>query len=94
MEEPMANLEDFGKETYFEKHGYTWDPRIECYVNKAEWKIFSKHYIDDHSFDVLLVNLEEASTSGHWKFYFNTESPVDMHNLRVHYGVTDGGLIK
>ena len=90
----MANLEDFGKETYFEEHGYTWDPRIECYVNKEEWKIFSKYYIDDHSFDILLGNLKEESTSGHWKMYFNTESPIDMHNLHVHYGVTDGGVIK
>ena len=52
----MAHLEDFGKETYFEKNGYIWDARIEAYVNKEEWKIFSKEYIDDHSFDNLLSN--------------------------------------
>ena len=84
----MAELEDSGKETYFEKHGYTWDPRIECYVNKEEWKIFSKDYIDDHAFDILLVNLEEESSPGTWKFYYNTESPIDVRNLRKHYGVT------
>lgn len=84
----MANLDDFGKETYFEKCGYTWDPRIESYVNKEEWKIFSKDYIDDHSFDILLVKLQEESNPGHWKTYFNTESSVDVHNLHKHYGVT------
>ena len=86
----MANLEDFGKETYFEKHGYTWDARIEAYVNKQEWKIFSKDYIDDHSFDVLLSNLQEPNNPNHWKIYFNTESPLDVHNVQRHYGVGIG----
>lgn len=90
----MANLEDFGKETYFEKHGYTWDPRTECYVNKEEWKIFSKDYIDDHSFDILLGNFQEESDPGHWKFYLNTESEIDVHNIKKHYGVTIGEIIK
>jgi hypothetical protein len=90
----MANLEDIGKETYFEKHGYTWDPRIECYVNKEEWKIFSKDYIDDHSFEILLVNLKEEPSPGKWKFYFDTESPIDVHNLRKHYGVIAADIIK
>ena len=90
----MGNLEDFGKETYFEEHGYTWDGRFEIYVNKVEWKIFSKDYIDDHSFDVLLVNLEEEPTPGHWKFYYNTESPLDIHNLGKHFGVKSGVDVK
>lgn len=90
----MANLDDFGKETYLEKHRYTWDPRIESYVNKEEWKIFSKDYIDDHSFDILLANVQEESSSGQWKLYSNTESPIDVHNLHKHYGMTTGGVIK
>ena len=49
----MAHLEDVGKETYFEKNGYIWDARIEAYVNNAEWKKYSKEYIDDHTFDKL-----------------------------------------
>ncbi len=90
----MANLEDYGKEKYFEEQGYTWDSRIESYVNKEVWKIFSKYYIDDHSFDRLMVNLQEEPSPGKWKFYFNTESPVDVHNLHVHYGVDKAGIIK
>lgn len=86
----MANLEDFGKETYFEKQGYTWDARIEAYVNKQEWKIFSKDYIDDHSFDTLLTNLQEQHSANRWKIYFNTESPLDVHNVHRHYGVGIG----
>lgn len=84
----MTHLEDFGKESYFEKHGYTWDARIEAYVNKAEWKIFSKDYIDDHSFDTLLSNLQEQNSPNHWKMYFNTESELDVHNIHKHYGVS------
>ena len=86
----MANLEDFGKETYFEKHGYVWDPRVEAYVNKQEWKIFSKEYIDDHAFDILLVNLQEAHPANQWKIYFNTESEADVHNIHRHYAVAIG----
>ena len=86
----MANLEDFGKETYFEKHGYSWDDRIEAYVNKQEWKIFSKDYIDDHSFDVLLSNLQEQHSANQWRIYFNTESQLDVHNVHRHYGVSIG----
>ena len=86
----MANLEDFGKETYFEKHGYSWDAKIEAYVNRQEWKIFSKDYIDDHSFDTLLSNLQEQHNTNQWKIYFNTESPLDVHNVHRHYGVGIG----
>lgn len=82
----MAHLEDFGKETYFEEHGYVWDPRYDAYVNHEDWKIFQKEYIDDHSFDLILTNLREDPTPGHWKIYFNTESPMDLHNIQKHYG--------
>lgn len=90
----MANLEDVGKQTYLEKHGYSWDQRIESYVNKEEWKIFSKAYIDDHTFDTLLANIQEEPSPGHWKIFTNTESPIDVHNLRTHYGVTVGNPVK
>jgi len=83
----MANLEDYGKETYLEKHGYTWDARVESYVNKNEWKLFSKDFIDDHSFDKILAGLNEEPSEGVWKFYINHESPTDVHNMRKHYGV-------
>ena len=86
----MANLEDFGKESYFEKAGYSWDARVNAYVNKQEWKIFSKDYIDDHTFDVLLSNLQEPCTPNQWKIYFNTESAADVHNVHRHYGVGIG----
>lgn len=86
----MAHLEDFGKESYFEKHGYVWDTRIDAYVNKAQWKIFSREYIDDHSFETLLSRLGEAPVQNHWKIYFNTESPIDVHNVHKHYGVSIG----
>ena len=86
----MAHLEDFGKETYFEKQGYTWDARIEAYVSKAKWKIFAKENIDDHSFDTLLFNLQEELRPNQWKMYFNTESPLDVHNVHKHYGVSIG----
>ena len=90
----MTHLEDIGKETYFENHGYTWDPKFECYVNKDEWKIFSKDYIEDHSFDMLLNDMQQASTPGRWNVYFDTESSVDIHNLHAHYGVKSGDVIK
>lgn len=83
----MAKLEDFGKEIYFEEHGYTWDSRYEAYVNRDEWKIFHKDYIDDHSFDTILVDLREEPRPGHWKIYDNTESPIDIHNINKHYGL-------
>jgi hypothetical protein len=37
------------KKPILKKIGSVWDARIEAYVNKAEWKMFSKEYIDDHS---------------------------------------------
>ena len=82
----MANLEDFWKQTYFENHGYTWDHRYEAYINKEEWKIFTKNYIDDHPFDILLAKFSEESTPNHWKIYSNTESEIDIHNIHKHYG--------
>lgn len=86
----MTNLEDFGKQTYFETHGYVWDARTQAYVNKEAWKIFSKDYIDDHPFDTLLANLQEGTVPNQWKIYCNVESSLDMHNIHKHYGLTIG----
>ena len=82
----MAHLEDFGKETYFEEHGYTWDARIEAYVSKSQWKIFTREYIDDHPFDTLLLDLQEEPVPNQWKTYVNAEAPLDIHNVHKHYG--------
>ena len=91
----MANLEDYGKETYFETHGYTWDPRIESYVNKETWKIFSKAYLDDHPFEIIKGNLEEPSQPGNWQIYANIEAPDEVHTIRKHFGLTvEGAIIK
>lgn len=84
----MGHLDDIGKENYFEKHGYEWVPRFEAYINREQWKVFTRDYINDHSFDTLLVNLEEAPVSGQWTIYTNTESEDDIHNLHRHYGTT------
>ena len=83
----MANLEDFGKETYFKEHGYTWDSRYEAYVNREDWKMFHKDYIDDHSFDTILVNLRQEPRPGQWKLYVNNESSLDIHNINKHFGL-------
>ena len=90
----MGNLEDAGKQSYFEEQGYEWDPRIKCYVNKDKWKIFAKDYIDDHSFDQLLADFEQPVNPGQWQYYFNTESESDIHNVRKHYGVVVGEPVK
>ncbi|MGD8568066.1 MAG: hypothetical protein PVJ39_08255 [Gammaproteobacteria bacterium] len=90
----MAHLEDYGKEKYFEENGYIWDERFEIYINKAQWKIFSKDYIDDHSFDVLITSLEEQPTPNHWKYYYNTEFESDVHATHKHFGVRAGMRIK
>jgi hypothetical protein len=89
MEVPMGHLEDAGKESYFEKHGYDWVPSLESYVSHEQWKVFTRNYIDDHSFDTLLAHLNEEPLIGQWKIYANTESEVDIHTVNKHYGITD-----
>lgn len=80
------HLEDIGKESYFENRDYKWDETYEVYLNRDQWKIFSKEYIEFQPFDTLMANLEEEVVSGHWKFYTIKESEEDLHNMRQHYG--------
>lgn len=82
----MGNLLDIGKETYLQEQGYKWVPEFESYVNREKWKIFTRTYLDDHSFETILVKLAEEPNSGHWQIYESTESEVDIHNVRRHYG--------
>ena len=84
----MGHMEAFGKEFHFEKIAYLWDTRNEAYISKGEWQIFSKDSIDDHSFDALLSSFQEEPSSNQWKLYFNTESPLDVHYVRKHHGVS------
>ena len=82
----MGHLEDIGKETYLQNHGYTWDERYDVYLNKEQWKMFSKEYIEYQPFDTLLLNLDDEVTPDHWKIYTISESEEDVHNMRIHYG--------
>jgi len=82
----MGHLEDIGKETYLQNQGYTWDERYQVYLNREQWKIFSKEYIEYQPFDTLLINLEDDITPDHWKIYSIGETEEDLHNMRIHYG--------
>lgn len=82
----MGNLVDAGKESYFQKQGYKWESTLDAYVNREQWKVFKREYIDDHPFGTLLVNLDEPVVEGHWTIYANTESVDDLHAIKKHYG--------
>ena len=84
----MSKLEDAGKEVYFEKKGYIWEVSIDAYVNREQWKVFKREYIDDHSFDTLLADMEAPPVEGRWTIYSNTESEADLHTIKKHYGST------
>jgi hypothetical protein len=84
----MGKLVDSGKESYFENKGYTWESSIDSYVNREQWKVFKREYIDDHHFDTLLADLEEPPLEGQWKIYSNTESEEELHTIKKHYGAT------
>lgn len=82
----MGELLDMGKETYMQEQGYEWVPKFDAFINRAQWKIFTRNYLDDHSFDIILERLKDEPLTGQWRIYANTESEVDIHNVRRHYG--------
>lgn len=84
----MGNLLDIGKETYMQEHGYEWVPQFDAYINHEQWKVFTRPYLDDQSFETILAHLAEEPVTGQWKIYTNTESEVDIHNIHKHYGAT------
>lgn len=84
----MGHLLDFGKETYMEEQGFSWAPEFDAYISQEQWKIFTRPYLDDHSFETIVKNLEEAPEKGRWRIYTNTESEVDIHNIHKHYGAS------
>ncbi len=84
----MGHLLDIGKETYMQEQGYEWVPEFDAYINHAQWKVFTRPYLDDHSFDNILARLAEDPVVGQWRIYTNAESEVDIHNIHKHYGAT------
>lgn len=82
----MGHLEDIGKESYMKEQGYKWVEAYEAYVSQDRWKIFTRNYIEDHTFDTLCAKLAEQPVDGKWQVYANTESEVDIHNIHKHFG--------
>ncbi|MCW8827773.1 MAG: hypothetical protein OQK94_01820 [Gammaproteobacteria bacterium] len=82
----MGHLDDFGKETYMREQGYEWDDTYEAFVSRKQWKLFTRNYLEDHSFDTLRAKLAETPIDGKWQVYANTESEVDIHNIHKHFG--------
>jgi hypothetical protein len=82
----MGKLEDIGKETYIQEQGYQWEEAYEAFVNHDAWKIFTRNYLEDHSFDTIRDNLAEEPVAGKWRVYANTEADEDIHNIRKHFG--------
>jgi hypothetical protein len=85
----MSHLEDIGKDTYMQEQGYEWVKAYEAYIHRQQWKVFSRNYLEDHSFDDICAKLAEAPVEGKWRVYSNTESEVDIHNIHKHYGAAD-----
>lgn len=83
----MGHLLDFGKESYMQEQGYSWVQEFDAYVSRDKWKIFTRTYLDDHSFETILARLKDELTVGHWQIYRSTESEVDIHNVHRHYGI-------
>lgn len=84
----MGQLLDIGKETYVQEQGYQWVPEFDAYVSREKWKVFTRTYLDDHTFDTILARLAEENVEGQWRIYTSTESEVDVHNIHKHYGAT------
>lgn len=82
----MGHLLDVGKETYIKEQGYEWVPEYDSYVSREQWKIFTRSYLDDHSFETILARLADEPTVGQWQIYTSTESEADIHNIHRHYG--------
>lgn len=84
----MAHLEDIGKESYMQEQGYEWVEAYEAFISHAQWKIFSRNYLEDHTFDTIRAKLAQAPVEGKWQVFSNTEAEVDLHNIHKHYGAT------
>ncbi len=82
----MGHLLDFGKETYIQQQGYEWASEFDAFVNRDQWKLFTRAYLDDHSFETIVARLKEEPAPGQWRIYSSTESEVDIHNIHRHYG--------
>lgn len=84
----MAKLEDIGKETYMKEQGYEWDEAYQAFLSHREWKIFTRNYLEDHTFDTIREKLAEKHIDGKWQVYANTESEDDIHNIHRHFGAS------
>lgn len=83
----MGYLQDIGKETYMNEQGYEWVEKYESFISHERWKVFTRNYLEDHSFDEICASIAQPSTEGKWQVYTNTESEVDIHNIHKHFGV-------
>jgi len=84
----MGHLQDIGKETYMLEQGYEWVEKYEAFVSHERWKVFTRNYLEDHSFEEIVASLAQAPTEGKWQVYTSRESETDIHNIHKHYGAT------
>lgn len=82
----MGHLLDIGKESYLQEQGYEWVPEFDAYIKREQWKMFTREYLDDHSFETILAGLADEPKIGQWHIYASAESEVDIHTIHRHYG--------
>ena len=71
------------RERLLEDAGYRYSLRNEIYVNKAERKVFSQDFVEDHTDEELRGRIAEHNSSGDWKFYFTAEPTTGVKDRLI-----------
>jgi hypothetical protein len=67
----MLILED--KKQILEDAGYAYSFDRLSYINREARKVFSIEFVQDHSEAELKACINQPTSRGEWKFYFNSE---------------------
>lgn len=59
------------RDRLLEEAGYRYSLRNDIYVNRAERKVFSVEFVEEHTDEQIRARMMERPPAKGWQFYFN-----------------------
>jgi len=72
------------KKEKLKAEGYVFDDELQCYVNRAAGKIFSKPWLETQNLNTIHISLSLPHGPTTWKLHLNPDQPHEEIRISIY----------